>query len=67
MTILAEVLRMLQAVIRGTRVDRVAQSIAQEDTELAFLALVQLLPARQRAELILHDVVGFSAGRAGVR
>ena len=32
-----------------------------ESVQLAFLALVQLLPARQRAVLILHDVVGFSA------
>jgi RNA polymerase sigma-70 factor (ECF subfamily) len=32
-----------------------------ESVQLAFLAVVQTLPARQRAVLILHDVVGFSA------
>ncbi len=34
-----------------------------ESVQIAFLAVVQLLPARQRAVLILHDVVGFSAAQ----
>jgi RNA polymerase sigma-70 factor (TIGR02960 family) len=39
-------------------------AIRRETVELAYLALIQLLPARQRAALLLRDVQGYSAAEA---
>jgi len=36
--------------------------VAKETIELTFLAVIQLLPPRQRATLILRDLLGWSAG-----
>jgi len=44
---------------RGEEPDAVV--VARETIELGFLALIQILPARQRAVLILRDVLEFSA------
>jgi RNA polymerase sigma-70 factor (ECF subfamily) len=38
-----------------------SEAVRRETIELAYLAVIQLLPARQRAALLLRDVQGYSA------
>ena len=53
--------RLLDEVASPEDEEPAAVVVARETIELAFLAVIQLLPARQRAVMILRDVLDWSA------
>lgn len=55
---------LLEAVPAHPSMEPEAQMTRRESVRLAFLAAVQTLPAKQRAILLLRDVLGFTASEA---
>jgi RNA polymerase sigma-70 factor (TIGR02960 family) len=59
--------RLLDEVAADPGAEPGAAVVARETIELTYVAVIQLLPARQRAALILRDVLGFSAAETAAQ